>query len=356
MSNEATAGRKALVVGCGIAGPVFAMFLRRAGITPVVYEGRSEPGDEAGAFLNLLDNGLDVLGTLGIRAEIEGYGAPTTGMVFKNHRGKRLGEMPQYATLLKRGLLNKGLREAAIREGVAIEFGKRLEDVEVTPRRGVIARFEDGSEAGGDFLVGCDGINSQTRRSIMPDAPEPAYTGVIGCGGFTHTPGIPPSDGVMHMTFGKRGFFGYQVTPSGEIFWFQNLVRSEEPDRGELDAVSEEEWREELLGVHRHDHEPITGIIRSTEGRIGRFPIYDIPSLPTWHRGPVCLIGDAAHATSPHAGQGASTALEDAIVLARCLRDLPDAEGAFAAFERLRKDRVERIVAGSGRTGKGKVP
>jgi FAD-dependent urate hydroxylase len=189
----------------------------------------------------------------------------------------------------------------------------------------------------------------------MPDAPEPAYTGVIGCEGFTHVPGIPPSDGVMHMTFGKRGFFGYQVTPSGEIFWFQNLVRSDEPDRDELDAVSDDEWREELLGAHRHDHEPIAGIIRSTEGRIGRFPIYDIPSLPTWHRGPVCLIEEATHATSLHAGQGASTSSEDAIVLARRLRDLPDSEGAFAAFERLRKGRVERIVAGARRTGNQKV-
>jgi len=160
----------------------------------------------------------------------------------------------------------------------------------------------------------------------------------------------------MHMTFGKKGFFGYQVTPSGEIFWFQNLVRSDGPDHDELDAVSDGAWRDELLGAHRHDHEPIAGIIRSTEGRIGRFPIYDIPSLPAWHRGPVCLIGDAAHATSPHAGQGASTALEDAIVLARCLRDLPDVEGAFAAFERLRKDRVERIVAGARRTGNQEVP
>jgi 2-polyprenyl-6-methoxyphenol hydroxylase-like FAD-dependent oxidoreductase len=67
MNNVTTTGRKALVVGCGIAGPVLATFLRRAGFTPVVYEGRSTPGDEAGAFLDLLENGLDVLGTLGIR-------------------------------------------------------------------------------------------------------------------------------------------------------------------------------------------------------------------------------------------------------------------------------------------------
>jgi FAD-dependent urate hydroxylase len=104
------------------------------------------------------------------------------------------------------------------------------------------------------------------------------------------------------------------------------------------------------------EEEEEEAVISSTEGRIGRFPIYDILSLPTWHRGPVCLIGDAAHATSSHAGQSASTALEDAIVLARCLRDLPDAEGAFAAFELLRKGRVKRIVAGARRTGNQKVP
>jgi FAD-dependent urate hydroxylase len=62
--------------------------------------------------------------------------------------------------------------------------------------------------------------------------------------------------------------------------------------------------------------------------------------LPAWHKGPVCLIGDAAHAMTPSAGQDASMALEDAIVLTRCLRDAPDAERAFAAFEALRKDRV----------------
>ncbi len=98
--------------------------------------------------------------------------------------------------------------------------------------------------------------------------------------------------------------------------------------------------------MHRHDHESIAKIIRSTESQIGRWPGYDMPSLPGWHEGPVCLIGDAAHATLPSAGQGASMALEDAIVLAKCLRDLPDAERAFAAFETLRKDRVEK--AGQG--------
>jgi FAD-dependent urate hydroxylase len=67
------------------------------------------------------------------------------------------------------------------------------------------------------------------------------------------------------------------------------------------------------------------------------------------------IIGDAAHATAPSSGQGASMAIEDAVVLSRCLRDLPDTPRAFAAYERLRRARVERIVAHGARTSNSKA-
>lgn len=354
MQKVAANKKKALVVGGGISGPVLAMFLQRAGIEPVVYEGRHEPDDEAGYFMNLAPNGVAVLDTLGIEDEVLEHGTPTTSIVFQNHRGKKLGENPQTTILIKRGLLNKALREAAIRRGVPVEFGKRLKDVEITRARTAVARFEDGSEAEGDLLVGCDGIHSRTRRSIMPDAPGPAYAGIIDSGGFARSPSVPPSGGVMRMTFGMKGFFGYQVVPSGEIYWFENSQEPCEPDRERLEAIPDHEWRRRLLEAHRDDHAPIEEIIRSTGGRIGRWPSYDLPSLPTWHEGPVCLIGDAAHATLPSAGQGASMAMEDAVVLAKCLRDVPDTESAFAAFEVLRKDRVEWLVEGARRYGSRK--
>ncbi|HEV8044597.1 MAG TPA: NAD(P)/FAD-dependent oxidoreductase [Rubrobacter sp.] len=356
MSSEITPGRGALIVGCGIAGPVLAMFLQRAGITPVVYEGRLEPNDEAGFFLNLAPNGVAVLDTLGIKEEVLGHGTPTTSIVFQNHHGRRLGENPQTTILLKRGLLNKALREAAIRRGVPVEFDKRLAGVEITPRRTAIARFEDGSEAEGDLLVGCDGIHSKTRHSVMPGAPKPRYAGIIDSGGFTRGSSVPPSGGVMRMTFGTRGFFGYQVVPSGETYWFENFQEPAEPDRNELEMIPNDRWRQKLLEMHRDDHEPIAKIIRSTEGRIGRYPNYDMPPLPTWHKGPVCLIGDAAHAMLPSAGQGASMAMEDAVVLARCLRDIPNAEKAFEAFEALRKERVEEAVEKARKYGSRKAP
>lgn len=353
--NEARR-RKALVVGGGIAGPVLAMFLQRAGIEPVVYEGRPEPRDETGSFLGLAPNGRDVLRTLGIGEQIEAWGVPTPEIAFLNHKGRQLGAMSQPVLTINRGRLNRGLREASLRRGIRVEFGKRLTGVRQTRQAGVVASFEDGSQAEGDFLVGCDGIHSRTRRSVLPDASKLRYTGMISSGGHTYLASLPSTDGTMRMTFGKRGFFAYQVLDSGEVYWFNNLFRSEEPSSGELDAISNDRWRRELFDLHLDDHPPISEIISSTQSEIVRYPIYEMPVLSAWYKGRACLAGDSAHAMGPHTGQGASMALEDAVELARCLRDFGDAERAFSAYQRIRKERVEFVVKETRRTGNSKKP
>ncbi len=355
MQSTLSSPRTALVIGGGIAGPVLAMFLQRAGITPVIYEARPGPADAPGAFLNLAPNGLAVLETLGLARKIAALGTPTRRIEFLNHRGKRLGEFPETTILIRRGALNRALREAAVAQGIRFEYGKRLAEVPTLEEGGVTARFEDGTEARGDLLVGCDGIHSATRRAILPEAPVPEYTGLIDSGGFAPAPRGSLADGAMRMVFGLRGFFGYQVVPSGEAFWFENFHQESEPERAALDALPDLAWRRRLLELHVEDAAPLTDIIWSAAEPIGRWPIYDLPTLPTWHRGPVCLIGDAAHATSPHAGQGASLALEDAIVLARCLRDIPDLQRAFSTFESQRRPRVERLVREARRIGRRKA-
>ncbi|MDH2390818.1 FAD-dependent monooxygenase [Streptomyces sp. HNM0663] len=348
------APRKAILIGCGIAGPTLAMFLQRIGIEAVVYEAGEEPRDSAGAFLNLAPNGMAVLKTLGVFDDVEKYGSYTTSTAFLNHKGKVLGENPAQTLLIKRGLLNKALREAAQGRGVPIEFGKRFSSMEHT-ETGVRAQFTDGSAAEGDFLVGCDGIHSKTRYTVLPDAPHPEYTGVIGTAGYTRSDQAAPADGVMRMSFCLKGFFGYQTIPGGEIYWFENYHQAAEPGRGELDKVPHETWKKKLLDKHRDDHHPVSAIIDSTSDGIIGYPIYDMLSIPTWHRERVCLVGDAAHATSPHVGQGASMAMEDSIVLTKCLRDLPTPERAFAAFQALRKERVEKIIKEGRKTGNQKA-
>jgi 2-polyprenyl-6-methoxyphenol hydroxylase-like FAD-dependent oxidoreductase len=157
------------------------------------------------------------------------------------------------------------------------------------------------------------------------------------------------------MVFGKRAFFGYAVHPSGEVWWFANPPRAEEPTRAELAAIGTERWRQMLTDLFADDATTAADMIQATQGELAGWATHDLSSVPTWHRGPMIVIGDAAHATAPSSGQGASMAVEDAVVLARCLRDLPDTGQAFAAYERLRRGRVERIVAHGARTSNSKA-
>jgi 2-polyprenyl-6-methoxyphenol hydroxylase-like FAD-dependent oxidoreductase len=374
-----TPQRRALIIGGGVAGPALALFLQRAGVGATVFEARSAADEDAGFFLNLGPNGVNVLKMLGIDAQAETDGFPTLGMAFYNGGGRRIAaidsrdEEQRYgaqSVIMKRSRLHKALRDRATRHGIRVEHQKKLVGIELVDRldaggcfadgcladgQQVVAHFEDGTFERGDLLIGADGLHSRTRQLILPDAPGPAYSGFVDCGGFAYPSPPLPVTGSMQMTFGRRAFFGSVAKPDGEVCWFSNLHWPQEPGRGELAAISEKEWRRRLLDAHGDDHEPIPTLIRSTPGELGRWGVYELPSLPTWHRGPVCLIGDAAHAASPHLGQGASMALEDALVLARCLRDVPDLERSFATFEALRRERVEKIVEQARRNGQQKA-
>jgi 2-polyprenyl-6-methoxyphenol hydroxylase-like FAD-dependent oxidoreductase len=349
--------RKAIIIGCGIAGPAVAIFLKRAGYEPHIYEAQPGHDDYTGLFLNVARNGLRILRELGVEGRIREEGIELRAMNFHSGSGKWLGKIedpsgePQGFTV-KRGFLHKVLREAAQQEGIPIEFGKRLANLHIAGDR-VTALFDDGTSAEGDLLVGCDGIHSRTRRLILPGAPEPDYTGLISFGGFAHGVDIP-HEPAQHMVFGKKAFFGYLVKRDGEIYWFGNLDYPGRPSRKELQSIPQAEWRRVLDDLYRNEIHPVPDIIRATKSEIGVYPIYDLMSVPSWYKGPVVLIGDAIHATSPNAGQGASLALEDALVLARCIRDNRSPEAAFRQFELLRRERVEKVVKYSRTIGQRK--
>lgn len=354
--------RQALIIGCGIGGPVAAMALQRAGIDAVIYEAYDRPADFLGSFLNVASNGLDALRTLDAHQHVLREGFPTPRMVMWSGTGKRLGEVANGLTLpdgttsitIKRGLLHRALRDEAVRRGIRIEVGKRLAGVDGRAS-GVMACFEDGSHAQGDFLIGVDGLHSRARQIVDAAAPKPRYTGLLSLGGIARNPQVGPTPNAYHMIFGKRAFFGYSARPSGEIYWFANVSRRDEPTRQELSSITPHAWKRELLDLFADDAGPAAMILESAGDELGAYPVYDMPTVPTWHQGPMALAGDAAHATSPSSGQGASIAMEDAIVLAKCLRDIPDHETAFATYVQLRRSRVEKIVKYSARVGRTKT-
>jgi 2-polyprenyl-6-methoxyphenol hydroxylase-like FAD-dependent oxidoreductase len=357
-----TSTQHALVIGCGIGGPVAAMALQRAGIDAVIYEAYDRPADFAGSFLNVASNGLDALRTLDAHRQVVSEGFPTPRMVMWSGSGKRLGEVPNGGTLpdgttsitIRRGLLHRALRDEALRRGIRIEVGKRLVGVD-SQASGVIARFEDGSRAQGDVLIGVDGLHSRARQIVDAAAPKPRYTGLLSLGGIARNPHVAPTPNAYHMIFGKRAFFGYSARPSGEIYWFANVSRRDEPTKQELSTITPRAWKRELLELFADDAGPARMIIDSADTELGAYPIHDMPSVPTWHKGAIVLAGDAAHATSPSSGQGAAMAIEDAIVLAKCLRDVPETDTAFATYARLRRARVEKIVKYSARVGRTKT-
>jgi 2-polyprenyl-6-methoxyphenol hydroxylase-like FAD-dependent oxidoreductase len=174
---------------------------------------------------------------------------------------------------------------------------------------------------------------------------------LLDFGGIAERVSVDVPIGVNVMVFGRRAFFGAFKTPAGQVWWFQNSSEKWDDVAGR-DASA---LRSHVLALHRDDPPWIRTIIESTEHVIGPFPLNDILFMPRWHQGRVCLIGDAAHATTPSAGQGASLALEDAMILAQCIRDSPVPERAFAKFERARRRRVETIVRQSRRTGNTKT-
>jgi FAD-dependent urate hydroxylase len=353
---------KALIVGGGVAGPTTAMALQRAGIDAVVYEAYPPSTEEVGSYLTIATNGIDALRAIDAHWPVQAAGFPTPSNVLWSGSGRRLGTVSNggrrpdgtVAHTIKRARLYRALHRQAVERGIPFEFGKRLVDAGTGTGGGVVARFEDGTEATGDLLVGADGVHSTARRLIDPTAPDGRYVGLVNFGGYTSDAAVAAEPGVWHMVFGRRSFFGYVLDPAGGAVWFANVPRTK-VSVAERAATTDEEWQRQLIDLFASDRGPAAELIAAGLLELAADNTHDLPRVPTWHRGPMIVIGDAVHAPSPTSGQGASMAAEDGVVLARCLRDLPDIPRALAAYERLRRRRVERIVTQGARTGSAKT-
>ncbi|MEV6926630.1 NAD(P)/FAD-dependent oxidoreductase [Dactylosporangium sp. NPDC051485] len=353
----------AIVIGGGIGGPVAAMALQKAGIEATVYEAYDGTADGVGGALSIAPNGRTALAAIdaGLEAAVAAAGRPMRGMVMQSWTGKRLGEFGDIPglpgqLLVWRSELYRTLYTEAVRRGVRIEHGKRLTGLTDDAAEGrVVARFADGTTAAADVLAGADGIRSTVRRLVDPSAPQPRYAGLLGFGARCGGEGLEDTVGKMHLVFGKRAFFGYVAAPD-ESGWFANLPHRTPMSAAEAKAVGAQEWLRRLAEVFAEDRTPAARMIRRTapEALVITGGLEDIPSVPVWHSGRVVLLGDAAHPTSPSSGQGASLAMESGVQLARCLRDLPVPQ-AFAAYESLRRERVERIIRMAARTNSDKA-
>jgi FAD-dependent urate hydroxylase len=179
---------------------------------------------------------------------------------------------------------------------------------------------------------------------------------LLGFGGWTTGADVAVTNDDYHMIFGKNAFFGYQAARNGRTSWFANLPRREPLTLAQTRGTAADRWLDVLRDALAADRTPAAAILRHTDPAhltvVGALDI--MPTAPVWSRDRIVLVGDAVHVPSPSSGQGASLAIEGAVELARCLRDLP-AKQAFAAYENLRRERVTRIIALAARTNSHKA-
>ena len=354
-----------LISGAGIAGTVAAMALQKAGIDARVVEAHEPASGDVGSYFTVSPNGLDALRAIDALPIAMREGFPTRRNVMRASSGGILGALPLGAPLadgtpaltMKRPRLTRALADEAIRRGVVIEFGRRLRNATRVDDR-VVATFEDGSTRTADVLIGADGVRSVVRQLIDPHAPQARYVGLTNFGGFTAAgpaAGIDLEPESWQFIFGRRAFFGAQRTPAGDVVWFVNAPRPA-IGREERATTSDETWQRWLASLFEEDAGPAVQLIRSGSLELAGDSTYDLGHVPTWHRDRMVIICDAAHAPAPSSGQGASMAIEDGVVLAMALRDAPSIDTAFAAYERARRDRVERIVAYGARSSSSKIP
>ena len=361
--------RTALIIGGGIAGPVTAAALVKAGIESAVYEARPAPSGGIGSALALAPNGLSALRIIGVDDEVRDIALPITGTSMSVGR-KNLGPLPVLPDLpplqmVDRRDLHRVLDQHATHAGVPIRYGKRLVTVD-EGADGITATFADGTQATADVLIGADGVRSAVRTLIDPQAPAAGYTGLLGFGAVVETElrsaGGSWADGsvgpgTMTFAFGSRAYYLYWPLPDGRVAWGANVPSSEYLSLSEASARPPEHWLSVLRELYAGDR-PGEALAAATTAEnlevLGG--IHIMPPVPHWSRGRMVLVGDAVHAPSNSTGQGASLAIESGIELARCLRDLPDHPAGFTAYEHLRRQRVEKIAARGARINHAKAP
>ncbi|HEX7341935.1 MAG TPA: FAD-dependent monooxygenase [Rhodanobacteraceae bacterium] len=351
--------KRALVIGGGIAGPVAATALHLAGMRATVCE--AYPGDSngIGGDLALAPNGMDALAIIRADTAVREAALSISRQIIRIGEKSRI-ELPRLVGLppqqmIERGTLQHILQERAKSVGVRFEYNKRLTSIVEEPDS-VTARFADGSELMADLLIGADGVRSTVRRLIDPQAPGPGYTGILGFEGSATVPvDLPPH--TIAFSFGKRAYYLYWQGKDDRVTWGANLPSPTYLTLKDARAIPASTWVQRLLETYGDDRPAAELIHRTSERDIQvHGAIHIMPSVPHWHSQRMVLVGDAVHAPSNSTGQGASLAIEGAIQLARCLRDVPDITSACASYERLCRHRVETIAARGAKTNQLKTP
>lgn len=343
---------KVLIAGAGPGGLAAAVALLDRGFDVEVYEQAPELR-EVGAGVQIAANGSRVLLALGLQEALERVAAYPTG---KEVRLWDTGQswplfdlgassVQRYGApylMLHRADLHDALAAAVrARKPDAIHLGARAVGFEQSDA-GVRLRLADGRSADGDVLIGADGLHSQIRQQLF-GAAKPRFTGGIAWRGVIPMDKLPAHlrlrSGVNWI--GPKGHIINYPLRRGELL---NFVGHIERSDWQVESWTERGTVEECLADFEGWSEDVRTIIAHIEEPF-KWALFLREPLQRWSEGRVSLLGDACHATLPYLAQGVNMALEDGLVLARCLEaERNDPARGLQRYEAARIDRTSEIV------------
>ncbi|MCV7287150.1 FAD-dependent monooxygenase [Mycolicibacterium wolinskyi] len=339
-------GLRVAVVGAGIGGLTAAIALRANGIDATVYEQAHEL-KALGAGVAIATNGSRILTRLGMGSALAEIAGPVTHYQFRTWRAEPVAGEPSTLSFgdpartwfLHRGEFQKALADAlppdALKLGQSCVGAREYRD-------GVQVEFADGTTADADLLVGADGIHSRLQGTVT-HATEPVSEGIMAYRGLIPADrlhGIADLDASAMWLGPRQSFLAYPVSAGR----FLNIVAFVPTNLTVAESWTAPGDVSELAAAYRGWDPRVSAIIDAMDSTF-RWGIYDREPLDRWSSDRITLLGDSAHAVTPHLGQGANQAIEDAITLATLVRGArsDDVAARLRRYEELRMGRTAQV-------------
>lgn len=341
------------IIGGGIGGLFLANALLAEGVGASVYEQAPALG-EIGAGVFLTPNSVRQLQRVGLGPSVEKWGARVgPDSQYFRHDGTPIA--PVQVTDSSGWNATFGMHRADLIGMLAdrlpnemVHTGHRCTDI-VQDANAARVSFANGAVAEADVVVAADGIHSELRHNVFPPS-RPVFSGSVAYRGLVPHKLIPEWPvGAWRMWLGQAKHFLVFPVRAGELMNYVGFVPTDEQMKESWSAPGDPDiLRAQFKGWDQR----IETLLQHVETTF-RWALYDREPLPTWTRGRLTLLGDAAHPMLPHLGQGANQSIEDgmalATILTRANRDT--APAALLAYERLRRERVALIQRGARESG-----
>ena len=346
------AAQRILVIGGGFAGMSAAIELRKRGADVDLVE--IDPGwRNCGTGISVAGATLRAFQQLGVLEAFLAHGVASDGVSIRLPHGPELAELPTPRIAgpdvpgggaILRPALARILADAARAWGTRVILGHTFQSID-QDADGVDVRFTDGQHRRYDLVIGADGMYSETRQNVFPDAPKPRYTGQA-C--WRAVVPRPPEIRTTTLWIGPTIKPGVNPVSQTEMYLF---ITEPRPTNAHVERST---FVDQVRALLAEFSAPMLQTIRDGLGPTSEVvfrPLEGILMPRPWSKGRVVLIGDAVHATTPHLASGACIGIEDAIVLAEEIASRPHIAAALTAFEQRRWERCRMVVENSWRLG-----